>query len=306
MTSAVLFPGLAPSNHRSVGAFMARDPFTRRRLREADQVLGRSLLAGFRAAGRESTADSQLAFVINCLALADRAKWTMGMSARLALGPSFGQFAALAHLGVLPFPDVVRLVTAFAAVEREYFAVHHTDTVTRFVFRIPESGLQAALDQLDAGGEWHEVACHLGGGFSAVTLRRHAVPRFDSLVRSAGGVPLYSLRPPVHSSRFGPLRDRFAQVCAQYAFADPCLPVVSDHDGSVVTTGTGVRDLLLDGIVRPVHWPAVVASLHAAKITTVWVPGPSNLFDRLAQGAFEVRAVNPENASDPGRSRVAG
>ncbi|WP_349876885.1 ACP S-malonyltransferase [Micromonospora sp. HUAS YX12] len=296
MTEAVLLPGLAPSNHRAVGEFMVTDPYARRRVAQADAVLGRSLVDGFRTAGPAGNADSQLAFMVNCIALADRADQA-GMSARLAIGPSFGQFALAAHLGVLPFEIAVELVIAFSDCEREYFRTRHTGLVTRFFYRLDTTGLAVVRRELTVRGAWNELSCDLDAGFAALTLARDAVPALDAAVRAIGGIPLYSLSPPVHSSAFGQLRDRCAEVCHGVDFAAPRMPVVSDHDGTLVTTGPGVRELLLAGIVRPVRWPAAMAALTGAGVRIVWVPGPSNLFDRLARTAFEVRAVNPENAA---------
>ncbi|MDA0565654.1 hypothetical protein LG943_15205 [Streptomonospora sp. S1-112] len=293
---------MAPSNHRAVGAFMERDPHARRRAAEADDALGYRLVERFRDVDTDYDESSRVAFVVNCLALADRAVELHGLSPSLCAGPSFGQMAAMAFTGVLAYPDLVRLTAELARREAAYFAAEERDLVTHFFFRTPPDELRRVLADLDDAEVWYDLSCLLGGGFYAITLACGHVGLLEDAVRAAGGVPLYSMRPPVHCRAFGALREEARALLAAAGPADPRIPWVSDQDGAVLETAEEVAALVADGFVRPVRWPDAVAAMRRRGVTEVWVPGPSNLFDRLSQGHFPtVRTVTPEDAV-PARS----
>lgn len=292
--SAVVFPGISLSNHAAVGRFMARDPLVARRLAEVRRVLGYQLLERFAEAGREYGETSQLAFFVNCLALADRAEAHMGMRADFCSGPSFGQLAAACYTGALPFSEGIALVSRIARCEEAYFAEHHRDLVTHFFFRTPEEGLHAILRKMEHRGEWYDMSSYLGDGFFGITLSSDLVEDFGARVRAVGGVPLYSLFPAVHCSAFGGLRERVARILDRTPIEPPRIPLVSDQDGGMITTADGVRALITDGYVRPVKWRSAVDALAGAGVGKVWVPGPASVFDRLARTRFDVVSVPPE------------
>jgi malonyl CoA-acyl carrier protein transacylase len=135
-------------------------------------------------------------------------------------------------------------------------------------------------------------------------MREPSLERFTGAVRTAGGLPLYMMRPPMHSSAFIALRERVADdVLTAFQFTDPCLPIVSDQDGAVVDTADGVRSMLLNSIVRPVHWPDTLCSIRERGVTKLYVAGPDTLFGRVrcATKNFEVVTVNQRMALQPKR-----
>ncbi|MFE7132475.1 ACP S-malonyltransferase [Streptomyces sp. NPDC057638] len=288
-----------------VGKFMVANPFARRRVAIAEEVLGYSLIDAYRDSGDDYSEAAQVAFLVNCLALADWAEAELGIAPELCAGPSFGGKAAAAYAGCLPFSDAVLMTARLAGCQDDYFAEHHTDIVTHSFVRTPEERLKELLAELDERGDWYDLACHVDDDFYMVTLAESGLDRFQERIRSLGGLSLYTMRPPLHSAAFADLRRRAEdEVLGKLPFADPGLPVVSDHDGSLLTTGDQVRTLLLDGITRPMRWPGVVDALRGQGITTVHVSGPDNLFGRVARTTdnFEVVRVNPRLALQP-RSR---
>jgi len=286
---------MAPSNHTAVGAFMRTDPGVRRLLARADEALGYPVLERFRDAGTDYDESGRVAFVVNCLALAERAVERHGLRPELCVGPSFGQMAAMGHTGVLPFAELVRITAELAREEEACFAADARGLATHFFFRTPDGSLRRVLSRLEKEGTPHEVSCVLGGGFGAVTLPETAVPVLEALIREVRGVPLYSMRPPVHCSALAVLRERALKLISAAGPADPRIPLVSDLDGGLVTTGAAVAELVAEGFVRPVRWPDAVRTMLDLGIERVCVPGPSNLFDRLSRGDFEVLTASPED-----------
>ncbi|WP_237502618.1 ACP S-malonyltransferase [Streptomyces sp. SID8374] len=306
--SALVFPGMGPLPFREAARFMLVNPVARRLVAQADDVLGYSLIDRYRDAEGDYSEYAQVAFFLNCLALAEWAEDVYEMAPGLCAGPSFGGKAAAVHTGVLGFPDAVLLTARWARLLEEWFAEHHRDIVTHSFTRVPPDVLEKILGELDEHGEWSEIACHVDEDFTMVSLREGRLEWLEKRVRSVGGLPLYTMRPPQHASLFAPLRERAeAELFDGLTFADPRLPIVADQDGSLLTTGAQVRTMLLDCVTRQVRWPDVVASLRLRGVRRLYVAGPDSLFGRVPVTTrnFEVVALSPRLALQPRRRQLA-
>ncbi len=188
-----------------------------------------------------------------------------------------------------------------------YFAREHRDVVTQSFARVPLDRLAEIRGELDARGEWNEVACHVDHDFHMLSVHERVLDWLQARLRAAGGLPLYTMRPPMHSPVFAALRDEIeAEVVGGIPFSDPVIPVVSDYDGALVRTAAGVRTMLLDAVTRPVRWPSVADTLKGLGVERVLVAGQDGLWGRVEvmTGAFEVVAVRPETAMRPRRRSV--
>ncbi|PYC66966.1 ACP S-malonyltransferase [Micromonospora arborensis] len=290
---------MGPTPFAEAGRFMLTNPHARALTRLADDVLGYPVFERYREGG-DYTEAAQVAFLINCLALARTAEEELGGPPLVCTGPSFGEKPLIAYAGVLPDADAIR-VTALIARELESFvAVEHTDVVTLSFTRTPGPLLREVLAELDERGEWYEVSCYVDHDFHMLSLREPMTGWLSDRLRRDGGLPLYTMRPPMHSTLLGGLRERVAaSVLAGLRFADPAVPVIADQDGAVLTTGDAVRTMLLDGFTRAMRWPDVVAALRAQGVERVYVCGPDKLFGRVraTTDAFEVVTANPRWAA---------
>ena len=306
-SEAVVFPGMGPSRFADVGKFMVINPYARRLVAQADERLGYSLVDAFRDTEGDYSRHAQVSFLVNCVALAQWAEGELGARPEVVVGPSFGGKALAAYAGALSFSDAVWMTHEFARCLDEFFATEFADVVTHSFVRTPQDVLAGLFAEMDELGYWHDVSCHIDHDFHMVSLSRDNLEWFQQKLRRNGGMSLYTMHPPMHVSSFGPLRKKIqAEVFDQLAFSDPTLPVVNDQDGSVVTTGEQVRDMLLDGIVNTVRWPDAVATLKGLGVTKVHVAGQDSLFGRVAvtNKNFTVVAVDPKLAVSP-RKRTA-
>ncbi|MGW1507196.1 ACP S-malonyltransferase [Streptomyces mirabilis] len=307
--SALVFPGMAPVRFADVAKFMLINPHARRLLQSADEALGYSLFDRYREAEGDYTEYAQVAFFVNCFALAHWAEQEYGIRPDAIAGPSFGSKAAAVFSGVLSFTDAVRMTATMARCENDYFSRQYQDAVTLSFTRTPRERLDEVLAELDDRSEWYDLSCHIDDDFYMVSLDAGSVEWMEKQLRSLGGMPLYTMRPPMHCSAFGALRDRIdTEVLADLTFADPTLPVVADQDGALLTTGEQVRRMLLDGYVLPVRWPQVVATLkERLGIDRMYVCGPDSLFGRvgITTRNFDVVQANPRTAMLPRRAAVA-
>jgi [acyl-carrier-protein] S-malonyltransferase len=306
-STALVFPGMAPSPYSDVAKFMLLNPVARRLLARAEAVLGYDLLKRFRAAGEDYSEYSQVAFLVNCLASAYWSRDVLEVRAGVCAGASFGGKAAAVFSGALSFEDAVLMTARMARCEAEYFAAEHTDLVTVSFARVPADQLDVLLGELDERGEWHDISCYIDDGFFMVSLRETAAGPFRERIRDLGGLPIYTMRPPMHSALLRPLMDRVErEVFPGVRLTDPALPVVADQSGSVLRTAAEVRATLLHGYVAPVRWPDVVATLRRLGVERVVVAGPDILFGRVdcTIDNFDVLPVSPRTLMQP-RDQVA-
>ncbi|GAB2824982.1 hypothetical protein GCM10027073_63410 [Streptomyces chlorus] len=305
--SAVVFPGMGPSRFTDVAKFMLLNPIARDLVGAADEVLGYSLVDRYRETQGDYSEFAQVAFLVNCLALARWAEGELGMAARFCVGPSFGGKAAAVHSGALPFEQAVWMTARWARCLEDHVARDHRDVITQSFARVPEDRLDEVLAELAERGEWYDISCRIDDDFHMVSLRESALDWLAKRLRSIGGLPLYTMRPPMHSSVLGALRDQVErEIFDELQFADPRIPVVADQDGAVLHSGDGVRRMLLDGFVHPVQWPRVVAALRDLGVGTLYVSGPDSLFGRVGCTTrnFQVVAVSPSTAMQPRRHRA--
>jgi [acyl-carrier-protein] S-malonyltransferase len=306
VSTGIVFPGMGPSGYADLGKFMVTDPHARRLRRAADGVLGYHLMDLYRTAGPDYSEYSQVAFLITCLALAERARAALCAEPVAVAGPSFGGKVALAYCGVLPFAETVLLTVRLARCEEEYFRAEHRDVVTQSVARTPGPVLREILDGMTERRQWHDISCRIDEDFFMVSMREPSLDRFLRDVRAAGGLPLYAMRPPMHSSAFGSLRRKAEdEILGDLALGAPRVPIVADHDGSQVITPDDVRRMLLDGIVRAVQWPQVVRALKDLDVAQICISGPDTLFGRVRCTAdnFDVIPMNPRTALRPSGPR---
>ncbi|NJQ05126.1 ACP S-malonyltransferase [Streptomyces lonarensis] len=310
--SAIVFPGIGPTQLADSARFMAAQPAARRLVAEADRVLGYSLVDRYReieARGDEGAfpEPARITFLVTCLALADWTAAEHGVEPVAYAGASFGGTAAVVRAGALPFADAVTMTAEWGRRADAYFAREHRDIVTQSFARVPLDRLAEIRAELDARGEWNQVACHVDHDFHMLSVRESVLDWLQGRLRAAGGLPLYAMRPPMHSTAFQALRDEIeAEVVADIPFAAPAVPVVCDHDGSLVRTASGVREMLLDAVTRPVRWPAVVETLKGLGVERVHVAGQDGLWGRVQvmTDAFKVVAVRPDTAMRPRRRSV--
>jgi [acyl-carrier-protein] S-malonyltransferase len=303
--SALVFPGMGPSPFGEVGKFMLVNPFARKLVAEADDILGCSLFDRFREAEGDYPVHAQVAFFVNCLALAHWAEDEFGAEPAFVTGPSFGGKAAAVYCGALSFADGLRLTERFAHCLDAFFAQDYPHEVaTQSFARTSAPALQEILAELAAQDEWYDVTCVVDEDFRMLTLRASRLEWLQQRLRLAGGLPLYVMRPPMHSAAFAALRARAAvEVMDGLTFRDPALAVVSDQDGTLLTTGEEIRNLLLDCCVRAVDWPTALGSLSDRGVGTLYVAGQDALFGRVgvATRNFKVVPASPRLALRPRR-----
>ncbi|MFD7863392.1 ACP S-malonyltransferase [Streptomyces sp. NPDC059783] len=305
--TAIVFPGMQPTAFSEVGRFMLVNPYARELFARADDTLGYRLADRYQRAEGDYSLYGQISFVVNCLALGRWATERMGIDPVCVTGPSFGARAAAVHSGVLGFEDAVTMTARLADTMEDYFTREHPALVTQSIARVGREGVELLRRELEERGEWSDVSCVVDEDFTMLTVHESVLEWLQRRIRALGGMAMYTMKPPMHSYLFDGLRDRVAEeIFAPLTWSDPRLPVIADQDGRTVTTGEGVRDMLLDGFVRTVRWPSVVDALKEAGVERLCVSGADGLFTRVGCTTrnFRVLPVTPRSAMRPERRRM--
>jgi [acyl-carrier-protein] S-malonyltransferase len=295
---------MGPSKFGDVGRFMTVSPFARRRLAEANAALGYSLLDELRSGPDSYSAAQQIGFLVNSVAMADWMEKSLGFRPDMCVGSSFGERAAVAYSGAMPFAEVVQLTAELARCELDYFREEHRDLVSQLVVRTPRERLDDVLTTMSRDGEWHEISGYFDHGVHLVTMHEEHLAGFKRKISDCGGYSLTTMRPAAHARVLAPLRARMREeVFGKFSFTAPAMPIISDQDGALISEGAEVAALLEASTDTPVHWGHIHERLVNEGLTRICVAGPDFLIHRLEllRKNFEVVTAGPKDALQPRR-----
>lgn len=195
-------------------------------------------------------------------------------------GHSVGEFAAAAASGVLSEGDALQLVGVRGRAMAE--AATREATGMSAVVGGVEADVLAKIEQHGL------TAANRNGGGQIV-----AAGALDSLralaedaPRAARVIPL-QVAGAFHTSYMASAVPVLAEAAASVSSADPALPLWTNADGSLVTSGAAYLDLLVSQIANPVRWDACMESFQQAGITGLIELTPAGALAGIAKRALK-------------------
>jgi [acyl-carrier-protein] S-malonyltransferase len=284
---AFLFPG--QGSHRA-GALAAWDghPATSV-LEEVEQGVGRDLRAlsdDPTSGGR--TADAQPAILAASL-VAWRALVDAGVEPDVVAGHSLGEATAAVAAGALRIRDGAELVAVRGAAMAEACAANPGTMAA--VVKLSPDAVEVLVDE----DPDLVIANDNAPGQVVLAGTPQAVVRLRERAREAGGraLPL-DVEGAFHSPAMAPAVERVAASVASLEVRDPAVPVVSGTSARALTTGASIAAALVDGILSPVRWREVQATLAGLGVRHLVEVGPGGVLAGLAKRTvpdLEVRTV---------------
>ncbi|WP_019877846.1 ACP S-malonyltransferase [Sporichthya polymorpha] len=213
-------------------------------------------------------------------------------AAGVLAGHSVGELTATAAAGVLPAEAAMTFVAARGRGMAEASAVTPTgmtavlggdrDTV---LAKLAEHGLTPANDngagQIVAAGTLEQLAALAADGPEKARL-----------------IPL-SVAGAFHTTHMAPAVDQLAALAATLTPADPVTKLLSNADGSAVTTGAEVLDRLVKQVSNPVRWDLCMESMLSLNVTGIieLLPGGTlvGLAKRGMRGVASVAVKTPND-----------
>ncbi|GGF24519.1 ACP S-malonyltransferase [Subtercola lobariae] len=191
-------------------------------------------------------------------------------------GHSVGEITAAAASTILSESDAIRFVTERGAAMAEAAAL--TPTGMSAAVGGDEAELLAVLDSLGLypanfnGGGQIVVA----GELPALEALKEAAPR------GARVIPL-QVAGAFHTKYMQPAVEHLTSVAATLTPRDPALPIWTNRDGGVVSTGAEFVQLLVGQVSSPVRWDRCMESFQAAGVTGIIEVAPAGALVGLAK-----------------------
>lgn len=301
--TAFLFPGQGTQAVGMGKALAEAVPAAGQVFEEADRVLGMRL-ASLCFEGPEEelklTANTQPAILATSVA-ALRALEERGAKADFVAGHSLGEYSALVAAGSLKLEDALRVVRQRGLFMQE---------------AVPAGeGAMAAL----IGGDIESVnslcreASHLGvcapaninsPGQIVIAGHRSAVEHAVRIAKDKGvrRAVLLAVSAPFHCELMKPAAERLAPVLDEIEFFDLNVPLVTNVDATVITSGSLARASLVRQISSPVRWSDSLELLLAEGVTRFIEIGPgkvlSGLIRRMDRDCEVLNVESPETLEE--------
>lgn len=211
-------------------------------------------------------------------------------------GHSLGEYSALVASGSLDFEAAVKLVRA----RGEYMqtAVPAGEGAMAAILGMRPMEV-AAICRRAAENEIVAPANLNSPDQTVISGHAAAVKRAVELA-SAGGAKravMLSVSAPFHSELMRPAQDRLEKDLRQTAFAPLCIPLVTNVDAAVITSGEEAREALVRQVTLPVRWEESMRELIEQGASTFVEVGAGRVLSGLLRQIE--RSVHCVNVEDP-------
>jgi [acyl-carrier-protein] S-malonyltransferase len=191
-------------------------------------------------------------------------------------GHSVGEVTAAAAAGILSEADAMRLVRERGLAMAKAAALEPTGMSA--VVGGDEADLLAKLDALGLS-----PANFNGGGQIVVAGELAALDTLKADPPAGARVIPLQVAGAFHTRYMQPAVEHLREVAATIDTHDPTLTIWTNHDGSVVASGTEYIDLLVGQVSSPVRWDLTMESLAAAGVTGIVEMAPAGALVGLAK-----------------------
>ncbi len=209
----------------------------------------------------------------------------------ITAGHSIGELAAAAIAGVLTDEQAVRLAAVRGREMARACALEPTGMTA--LLGGDEAEVLARLEELELTPANRNAKGQIvAAGTLAALEELAAAPPARARLR-----PL-AVAGAFHTRHMAPARDAFAEAAAEITPSDPAMPLLSNRDGAVVTSGADAMQRLVEQITSPVRWDLCSAALRDAEVTAIVELPPAGTLVGIAKR--ELRGVPSVAVHAPG------
>jgi [acyl-carrier-protein] S-malonyltransferase len=300
MKTAFIFPGQGAQQVGMGKAIAEKVPAAAQVFQEADRALGMNLARlCFEGPDEELrlTANTQPAILTTSIAIL-RALQAAGVTADFVAGHSLGEYSALVAAECLDFEDALRVVRRRGQLMQEAVPA--------------DVGAMAALTGCDI--ELVNSVCHEAESLgvcapanmnspnqTVIAGDKRAVERAVELAKERGArrTVMLAVSAPFHCELMKPAAEQLAPVLADISFRDLKIPLVTNVDASIITSGVQARDSLIRQVASAVRWSESVKRLIDEGVTRFIEVGPgkvlSGLIRQIDRGCQALSVADPDS-----------
>ena len=277
MTFAFVFPGQGSQSVGMLTQLAGSEPLVQETFAEASEVLGYDLWQLCQQGPEEllgATERTQPAMLT-----AGVATWRVwrkhgGPMPSAMAGHSLGEYSALVCSGALDFKTAVALVQFRGQAMQA--AVPAGQGAMAAILGLDDADVEAACAEA-AQGEVVQAANFNSPGQVVIAGGAAAVDRAIEVLKSKGAKRAIKLpvSVPSHSALMQPAAERFAEKLKSIQFAQPQLKDIYTVDVRTHQDATGIREALVQQLVKPVRWTETVRAIlgGGAKVLVECGPG---------------------------------
>ena len=295
---AFMFPGQA-SQYPGMGKDLAEKfPSAAAVFAEADHALGDSLSAICFDGSEEAlkkTVNTQPAILAVSVAAA-RVLAEKGIVPEYVAGHSLGEFSALVAAGSLNFADAVRLVRRRGQYMQE--AVPEGQGAMAAIMGLSPAQVTDICRKSSVGDEVVAPANLNSPDQTVISGCAAAVKRAVELASQAGAkrAVVLAVSAPFHSEMMRPAAVRLEADLRATKFGPLEIPLITNVDAEIITTGDEARDALIRQVTLPVRWEQSIHALIEEGVTSFIEVGPSRVLSGLLRQID--RSVHCTNVED--------
>lgn len=299
---AYVFPGQGSQSVGMGWELFCASPAAKEVFREADDSLGCDLSGLiFNGPGPElqDTINSQPAIMTVSIAAWKAWEEMAGPAApepAVLAGHSLGEYTAMVVADVVEFKDAVTLARERGRLMQQASKDHPGSMAA--VIGLNEFALEQICSETGV-----ELANINSDDQIVISGDKMAVARAVDLAFARGAkrtIPL-PVSGAFHSSCMQDARVGLTHAVDALHFRDPQIPIIANSDCSTLTTGDAVREELIQGLCRCVHWKENVRYMVASGVSQFLEFGPAGvlagLIKRIDRGVEAVALSDPESIS---------
>jgi [acyl-carrier-protein] S-malonyltransferase len=211
-------------------------------------------------------------------------------------GHSLGEFSALVAAGSLDFTDAVRLVRRRGQYMQE--AVPEGRGAMAAIMGLSPAQVADICRKSSSGDETAAPANLNSPDQTVISGSAVAVKRAVELASQAGAkrAVVLAVSAPFHSEMMRPAAERLEVDLHATKFGPLAIPLVTNVDAEIITSGEEARSALIRQVTLPVRWEQSIRALIEEGVTSFVEVGPGRVLSGLLRQMD--RSVHCTNVED--------